>query len=242
MATDPATTHGSDANGAGWRRSIFGVANRGLGMVGVAVILLFALGALVAPSSVSRGAILGMLPFAAVLAVVGLGQTLVIQQGGIDLSVPGAISLTVVVCTWQAQGDDGRLLGAVVTALGLLLVAGIINGFLVVLRGLNPIIATLGTNALLYAVVLGRSGGIPRSTTALLARITGHITLGIPNVVYFAVAAVVIVTIVTKKSVAGRRFEGGGGSPRAAWAAGLRAHTHGMGAYIWAMVLYWLAG
>ena len=45
----------------------------------------------------SHGALLGMLPFAAVLAIVALGQTLVVQQGGIDLSVAGAISLVVVI-------------------------------------------------------------------------------------------------------------------------------------------------
>ena len=53
-----------------------------------------------------------MLPFAAVLAIVGLGQTLVVQQGGIDLSVPGAVSLSVVITTHFPAGDDGKLLPA----------------------------------------------------------------------------------------------------------------------------------
>jgi ribose transport system permease protein len=183
-----------------------------------------------------------MLPFAAVLAVAALGQTMVIQQGGIDLSVPGAISLTVVVTTHQAQGVDSKLLYAVTLALGFLLIAGVINGYLISRRGLNPIIATLGTNALLYAVVLGLSGGIPRGTTRLLARIMGNITFGIPNAVYFAIAAVVVVTITVKRTVSGRRFEAVGANTIAAWAAGLRARRHGMAAYVWAMVLYWLAG
>jgi ribose/xylose/arabinose/galactoside ABC-type transport system permease subunit len=40
-----------------------------------------------------------MFPFAAVLAIAAMGQTLVIQQGGIDLSVPGMMSLTIVLLT-----------------------------------------------------------------------------------------------------------------------------------------------
>ena len=52
-----------------------------------------------------------MLPFAAVLVIVSLGQTLVVQQGGIDLSVPGAVSLAVVICTHEPRGADSRLLG-----------------------------------------------------------------------------------------------------------------------------------
>jgi ribose transport system permease protein len=214
----------------------------GKGQVLVAIVVLLVVGAVLAPSSVSRGALLGMLPYAAVLAVAGLGQTLVVQQGGIDLSVPGGISLTVVILTHQANGQDNRVLGASLMALGAVLVAGAINGFLISRRGLNPIIATLGMNALLYSVVLGISGGIPRGTTRLLANLAGALSFGIPNSVYIATAAVVVVTVITKKTVAGRRFEAVGANPVAAWAAGLRAKRHGMAAYMWAMVMYWLAG
>jgi ribose transport system permease protein len=215
---------------------------RGLITVTIAVVGLFVLSAVIAPSSVTKGPLLGMLPFAAVLAIIGLGQTLVVQQGGIDLSVPGAISLAVVISTHEANGQDSRLLPSVLMALAALLVAGLLNGFLIGRLGLNPIIATLGMNALLYSVVLGLSGGIPRGTTKLLATIGGGITLGVPNAVYFAVAATVLVTVVVKKTVAGRRFEAVGANSVAAWAAGLRVKRHRTGAYVWAMVMYWLAG
>ena len=46
-----------------------------------------------APSSLDRGTLLTMLPFASVLAIAALGQTLVVMQGGIDLSVAGGMSL-----------------------------------------------------------------------------------------------------------------------------------------------------
>ena len=211
-------------------------------MILVALVALYVLGLLFAPSSVSRGALLGMLPFAAVLAIVGLGQTLVIQQGGIDVSVPGAVSLSIVISTHQPDGDDGRLLSAVLMALGIVLVAGFINGYLITRLGLNPIIATLGMNALLYAVVLGISGGIPRGTTDLLASIASDRTFGIPNSVFFAVAATIVVSLAVKRTAAGRRFEAVGANSIASWAAGLRARRHGISAYVWAMVLYWLAG
>lgn len=223
-------------------RGLFGRLPSGLVTVIIATVLLLVVGALVAPSSVSRGALLGMLPFASVLAVAGLGQTLVVQQGGIDLSVPGGISLTVVIMTHQANGQDDRLWWVALMALGVAIVAGAINGYLVSRRGLNPIIATLGMNALLYAVVLGLSGGIPRGTTRLLYDTVSGTMLGIPNSVYFALVAVVVVTLVVKKTVSGRRFEAVGANRAAALAAGLRAPRHGMSAYVWAMVLYWLAG
>ncbi|HEX7841597.1 MAG TPA: hypothetical protein VF469_29205, partial [Kofleriaceae bacterium] len=50
--------------------------SRGFGAIAIATILVFALGAVIAPSSVSHSAIIGMVPFAAVLAIAGLGQLL----------------------------------------------------------------------------------------------------------------------------------------------------------------------
>jgi ribose transport system permease protein len=71
----------------------------------------------------SKGALQGMLPFAAVLAIVALGQTLVIQQGGFDLSVPGSVSIVVVISTHHPEGDNAKLLPAVLMALGVALSA-----------------------------------------------------------------------------------------------------------------------
>ena len=216
--------------------------SKGLLTVVVSTIVLFGLGAVLAPSSISTGAVLGMLPFAAVLAVVGLGQMLVVQQGGIDLSVPGGVSLAVVIVSHMPNENDALLLPAVLVAYAWAIGAGLLNGFLVGRLGLNPIIATLGTNALLFGAVLGISGGIPRTTTDLLSTIAGDSTLGVPNAVLFAVAIMLIVTVVTKKTVAGRRFEAVGTSPLAARATGLRYKTHQGSAYVWAQLLFATAG
>src|SRR5438270_3977054 len=150
--------------------------SRGLVTITACLVLLYLCGVVWAPSSVTKGAILGMLPFASVLAIAALGQTLVVQQGGIDLSVPGSISAVLVICTHQPNGKDSRLLGAVLFALLVAIIAGLVNGILIGRLGLNAIVATLGTNALLYAVVLGISGGTPRHTTPRLASIAGGTT------------------------------------------------------------------
>jgi ribose transport system permease protein len=216
--------------------------SRGLVTITVAVVALFLASALIGPTSVSRGALLGMLPFAAVLAIAAIGQTLVVQQGGIDLSVAGAVSLAVVISTHVADGDDSRVPQALGLGLVVAVVAGIGNGFLVGRLGLNPIVATLGVNALLYAGVLGISGGSPRRTTDLLRSVAGGLTLGIPNSVYVAVLVVLVATVAMKLTAAGRRFEAIGANPAAAFATALPVTRHRMSAYVWAQVLYWLAG
>ncbi len=124
-----------------------------------------------APSSLSWGALSGSLPFAAIIAIVGLGQLLVVQQGGFDLSLPGAVSLAVVVSTHYPQQDDALLYQAVLVAIGFALAAGVLNGLLVSIFRLNAIIATIGTNALLYGCVFAVSGGVPSVTTNRLAEI-----------------------------------------------------------------------
>jgi len=232
------TTTTEQAGARSARRTV----SRGLVTVVVALVILVVAGAVFAPSSVSQGAILGMLPFAAVLAIVALGQTLVVMQGGIDLSVAGSVSLVIVIVTHQAYGDDSKVLPAALTALVVAVAAGLLNGFLIGRLGLNAIVATLGTNALLYAGVLAVSGGTPRQTTDLLANVAGGVSFGIPNAVYFAVAAVAITTVVVKRTVAGRRFEAVGANGLAAWATGLMVQRHRAGGYVGAQVLYWLGG
>lgn len=195
-----------------------------------------------APSAVSWGAFSGSLPFAAIIAIVGLGQLLVVQQGGFDLSLPGAVSLAVVTATHEAHQDNGLLIYAVTLSIGFALAAGIANGILIAYFRLNAIIATIGMNALLYAGVFAVCGGTPSITTTMLADIAGGETLHIPNAVLFALVALLLVSSILKKTVIGRRFEAVGANPLAAQATGLHVQTHQLMAYVYAQLLYCMAG
>lgn len=204
----------------------------------IATLALFVVSALVQPQSLSPGSLAGMLPFAAVLAVVAAGQTLVIQQGGIDLSVPGMVSLGAVVLTRIPNGDESKL----PLALGLGFVglagAGLLNGLIVNRIGITPIVTTLGMNALLFGTVILISGGTPRDTTALLQRLVTDTFLGLGRVVWIALAVIVLVYIVVKWTVPGRRFEAVGANRAAARAAGFPSARYEIAAYVGAGLLY----
>jgi ribose transport system permease protein len=212
-----------------------------LGIV-AATLLLFLFSWIVQPQSVSHSSLLGMLPFAGILAIAAMGQTLVIQQGGIDLSVPGMLSLTVVLMTRFPNGDSGKLLPALLISLAALLAAGTLNGILVSRVGITSIVTTLGMNALLYGAVIQISGGTPRSTTARLHNFATGTVLGIPVPVVVAAVLALIVWFAVKRMVVGRRFEAVGASSVAARAAGLGAPRYRLGAYVGAALLYWAAG
>jgi ribose transport system permease protein len=224
------------------RRGSRSLLSRGLATVVVATGALFLASLVFASSSVTRGTLLTMLPFAAALAIASLGQTLVVMQGGIDLSVAGGFSLYVVIVTKYPAGVNSRLWAAIGIAVLAAIAAGVVNGFLIGRMRLNPIVATLGTNALLFGAVLWYTAGIPTTTTARLARVGGGLWLGIPAPVYFAVAATALVTAVVKLTPAGRRFEGVGANETAALTAGLRVGRHRTAAYVWAQLLYCLGG
>lgn len=218
-----------------------GLLARGLLTVIVATALLFAVSEGVASSSLTRGTLLTMLPFASALAIAGLGQTLVVMQGGIDLSIAGGLSFYVVIVTKYPAGVNSRLLPAIGIAVGAAIVAGLVNGFLVGRIRLNPIVATLGTNALLFGAVLWYSAGIPTTTTARLASVGSGLWLGVPVPVYIAVVATALVTVVVKLTPAGRRFEGVGANATSAFTAGINVRRYSGGAYVWAQLLYCLA-
>lgn len=63
------------------------------GSVIAITVALFLLSWLIAPGSVSSIAIDSMLPFASILAIAAIGQTIVIMLRGIDLSLPGMMTL-----------------------------------------------------------------------------------------------------------------------------------------------------
>ena len=215
---------------------------RGFLTVVASTLALLLLCAMFAPSAIASGALAGSLPFAAVLAIVGLAQMLVVQQGGFDLSVAGGVSLAVVITTHVPAGHNADLLPAVLMALGCAVAAGAMNGVLVGVLRLNAIVATIGMNALIYGGAFAVSGGVPRTTTPLLAAIAGGERLGVGNAVWFALAILMLVTFTLKKTVVGRRFEAIGANPLAARAIGLRVRLYQAMAYVCAQVLYCAAG
>lgn len=213
------------------------------GAIWVATALLFALSPLLAHSSLSNSSLQAMLPFAAVLAVAAVGQTLVIQQGGLDLSVPGTFSLGVVLVVVVPGGDPGRLwLGlAVVVAAGV--VAGLANGLAVTRFGITPLVATLGMNGLLIGAVLQVTGGrINYEAPSNWSSFVGDKVAGIPVATLLALVFVAVVAVLLSRTLWGRWFELVGTNPRAARAAGLPVQRAQLASYVAAGACYALAG
>jgi ribose transport system permease protein len=183
-----------------------------------------------------------MLPFAAVLALAAIGQAFVIQQRGLDLSLPGAMSLGALVVTKVANQQDGKVVVAVALAMLAVLAAGLVNGLVVTRLGITPIVATLGVNALLIGAALAYSGGFPTGAPHALTSLALHQTAGVPNTVLFAGLILSALAALNGRSLAARRLAQAGINPRALRLIGGHVDLLVVSAYMIAAAFYGLAG
>lgn len=211
------------------------------GWIWIGTVALFAVSAVIAPGSVSISALMAMLPFAGILAIVAVGQTFVIQQRGLDMSVVGTLALSgILVATWGFDG--GPLWLAIPAAIVVGMLIGAVNGTLVTRLNITPIVATLATNALLIGLVRQISSGAPLTTPTPLRRFAIDRIMGIPNSVLVALVFVLVMAVLMRHTVFGRRFVAVGISPAAARAAGIVALRHQIGSYVLAGLSFSVAG
>ena len=100
------------------------------------------------PVFLSQRNIFNVLRQTSVFMVLGVGMTFVIATGGIDLSVGSIVGLSASVAGLLLDprfwGGQSSVFVAVVVAIGIGALAGMVNGAAVSLFGVPPLIATLG--------------------------------------------------------------------------------------------------
>ncbi|MFJ5956478.1 ABC transporter permease [Paenarthrobacter sp. NPDC092416] len=208
----------------------------------IATVALFLLSWAIAPGSVSRSSIDSLLPFAAILAITAIGQTLVVMLKGIDLSVPGMMTMGALVSTqFAAKNSDNVALALVVVAV-IAVVVGLINGLVIAVFSVTPLVATLAMNALLLGAALAYSGGTPTRAPQSVSDFALDKTLGVSNTVWLSVLLVVVVALATKRTVWGRRLVAVGANESAARIAGVRVITLKVSGYVAAALCYSGAG
>ncbi|HET7822771.1 MAG TPA: ABC transporter permease [Ornithinibacter sp.] len=122
-------------------------------------IVTFAAFSILNPRFAQPGGISILIQQTAIVAALGIGQTLIILTAGIDLSV-GAITILamMIMASLAADGGMNGLL-ALLIGIALAVAAGFLNGILVTRVNLPPFIVTLGTLSIFTAIALLYSGG-----------------------------------------------------------------------------------
>ncbi len=157
----------------------------------------------------------------AVLLIVALAGTVVILIGSIDLSVGAQVTLTGILAALTV--DKFGAVGATLISVGVGALVGLINGGLVTALKVPSFLVTLG----MLSVLSGVSNQISRGQSILFMNgsltdiVNGTYLLGIPNVIWFALIAVLILTIVAFYTKLGRYLYAIGGGEIVAANAGV---------------------
>ena len=199
--------------------------------------------AIIAPRAIQNTSWAYVLPYMTILAVAALGQMLVIMHAGIDLSTPGVISFAGNLIVGVSLGQDHRLWLGLLACLGLGAGVGLVNGILVAIVRLNPLIVTLAVGQIVAAWSLRYSREKTNSlqVPGALSSWATDKPLGISSVFWTGAAIALALAILLRYTTAGRRFQAAGANPRAAWMVGLHVRTHIVFAYTAAGTLYAMA-
>jgi len=163
----------------------------------------------------------GLVNFFVEMAVVTIGQTLVILIRGIDLSVGGVVALSAVgVGFLYSQGVDIWIAACCGLILGAL--CGLVNGLFVTRLRTPAIIATLGSGILYTGIAYGITGGRPYSNFPQAYQNIGQGRLGpLPTQIVILAAITVIVHVLMTNTRYGRWVYAIGGNETAARFSGI---------------------
>ncbi len=187
----------------------------------------------------------------AIIAVVALGQTLVVLSRNIDLSVGSIVGFTAYFVGQQlVQNNEMAPLAAVLLAIGVGMLMGGLNGLLVSYGGVPSIIVTLGTLAIFRTILVEVSDAktvltadlpqwlldLPRNNIFSVGKLDLRLMVGL------ALLVILIFGLLMRYTSYGRRLYAIGSNPEAAQIAGFRSQLIVFIAFVLSGALSGLAG
>ncbi len=168
-------------------------------------------------------------------ALLALGMAVVIGTKGIDLSVGSVIAVVGATIAWRMHAGDSHFV-ILLIAIGVGILCGAWNGFLVAILGIQPIIATL------ILMVSGRGIGLminliyggtnPSFESPLLQGLSVGAFGLIPNRLYLFAAIFLALWLLIRRTALGLFVEAVGGNSAAADLAGVNSRLIKYAAYL----------
>jgi ribose transport system permease protein len=203
----------------------------------IAVIaLLWVVLAFATPAFFTSGSVVPLLVAMAPVATIGIGMTVIIITGGIDVSVASIVMVCAVIVA-KAMVDSGVSLPvAVLLSLALGAVLGLINGVLIAYGRVHAIIITFGTANLFKFIGLQLFGGstvngIP-NTLDVFGRGDAGRTLGVPHSFLVMLVLAALAWYYLRHTPTGRHLYAIGNDADAARLAGVKVQRRVLSAYV----------
>ncbi|HET6597215.1 MAG TPA: ABC transporter permease [Anaerolineales bacterium] len=180
-------------------------------------VVLFALSGLLpngfgSDMDVARAQATNIVRLAVFLGVIAAGQTLVIISGGegIDLSAGAVVTLTAILTYIIVNGADVRVLPALLVALAVGGLVGLINGIGITFLRVSPFVMTLGmagvvTGAIIVITHGSVTGKVAPIMTRLIARPLSP-SLQIPNAILIWILFGILMWLLLERTTFGRNL------------------------------------
>jgi ribose transport system permease protein len=197
------------------------------------------------PNFFAGGNLQALADQSAILLVVALGATFVIIAGSIDLSVPGVMAVASLVTALLAKNDrnDNDLgLLAVVAAIAVGALFGLVNGLLCARVKIPSFMVTLGVGAIGIGIATVLTAGRPPRLLDATLRGMSVRGDGISGLVVIALAALLVAFLIQRYTRVGRYGYAIGGDEPLALLSGIRVPRYKTSTFVLAGALSGLAG
>ena len=167
------------------------------------------------------------------VGIMGIGMTIVIISGGIDLSVGAVAALSAMVAGILLMKMRLPFFAALVGSLGVGALFGVVNGLLVSRFRLQPMVVTLGTMSIARGLTLISTSGRPIFVlnSTMMALGNGRL-LGVPIQVYVVLGLFLIGLVVLNLTYFGRYIYSIGGNEEATRLSGIRVQRYKVFIYV----------
>jgi rhamnose transport system permease protein len=180
-----------------------------------------------------------------IVALLAVGQTVVVVTRNIDLSVGSVLGISAFATGVMFADHHASI--AVVFVVGILIgaLAGAINGAMVALARVPSLVITLGTlyvfRGIDFTWAHGRQINADQMPDPFL-KLGGDTVLGFPVLALISIVVMIVVGTVMRSSRMGRELYAIGSNPDAATLAGIRVTRRVLGAFVASGALAGLAG
>jgi ribose transport system permease protein len=213
--------------------------------VGVAFLALTAVIWILAPVFMTPRNLLNISKNFSFIALMSLGETLVIISGGIDLSVGSVCALSAVVtmmlmrlfsATSAAQLPGATVALAALLALALAGLIGLVNGLLIARVRLSPFVTTLGmlsvARGITYVLTQGRAQYPTGPDVAAFTGFANGVMFGLPTQLVYLLVLAILMGLALRHLVWGRHLYAVGGNAQAAALTGVHVPRVVLSVYV----------
>lgn len=185
------------------------------------------------------------------IGVIAIAMMLAMLTGGIDLSLVAMANLAAItmstIYTAVAAGNPALAEQTfpliVLAGIAVGVAGGFVNGLLISVVGITPILATLGTMQVFNGIAVAWTGGKTLNGTPAVLSAIGASTLGgIPTLFFVFVLLAIAIGVVINRTPLGLRIQLQGANPTAARYSGIASRKTLMSTYVITGLLSGFAG